>query len=320
MSRLVSLISIVLGIGLVVVCLSYSFFDRAEEGEHITDRFRTTMSEPGLRALDANFQTIKGLGDGFLNQAAPNLARALHVTPARFETFAKANFPAVGQAYDAVPPAIALVDPVIPRLQASRKDFERVDHIPGLGLPITAVPWMMVIAGGLLVLAGLLGLARPGPLAMVAVLLIALGMVVLPFALSLTDKAAAADRIVKVGDASLSRQAADTATATVALLDRLVPEVQTKVIPALAARLHSTPDQLAADIARDYPGVAKGLRDWPKISPSAAQLAANQRASVREAAAMDGLPFKALPWFVIGPGIALLALFGVALIAGRRHQ
>jgi hypothetical protein len=140
MSRLVSLVAVFLGIGLVVVCLAYSFFDRAEGGEQITDRFRTTMSEPGLRALDANFQTIKGLGDGFLGQAAPNFARALRVTPAQFEAFAKANFPAVGQAYDAVPPAIALVDPVIPRLEASRRDFEQVDDIPGLGLPIVAVP------------------------------------------------------------------------------------------------------------------------------------------------------------------------------------
>jgi hypothetical protein len=177
---------------------------------------------------------------------------------------------------------------------------------------------MMVIAGGLLVGVGLLGLARPGPLPLVAVLLIALGMVAVPFALSLPGKAAAADRIVKVGDASLSRQAADTATATVALLDRLVPEVQTKVIPALSARLHSTPDQLAADIARDYPGVARGLRDWPKIAPSAAHLAADQRASVHEAAAMDDLPFKALPWFVIGPGIALALLSAGALRATRR--
>jgi hypothetical protein len=320
MRRLVSVLAVACGIGLVVVCLSYSFFARASDGDHITDRFRTTMSAEGLVALDANFQTIKGLGDGFLEQAAPAFAKQLGMTPAQFEAFARANFPVVGEAFDAVPPAIALVDPVIPRLKASREDFEKVDDIPGLGLPIPAVPWMMVLVGGLLVMAGILGLAQPGTLPTLAVLLIALGMIVVPFALSLTSKAAAADRIVKVGDASLSRQAADTATATVDLLNRLVPEVQTKVVPALAARLHTTPAALGAAIARDYPGMAKGLQDWPKIAPSAAALAANQRASVDEAAAMDDLPFTALPWFVIAPGIALALLASAALLVGRENR
>jgi hypothetical protein len=77
MRRLVALLAVLVGIGLVGVCLSYTFFDRASGGEHITDRFRTTMSAEGLVALDANFRTIKGLGDGFLDQAAPAFARAL---------------------------------------------------------------------------------------------------------------------------------------------------------------------------------------------------------------------------------------------------
>jgi hypothetical protein len=151
----------------------------------------------------------------------------------------------------------------------------------------------------------------------VAIGVVALGMIVVPFALNLTSKAAAANRIVKVGDISLSRKAADTATATVALLDRLVPEVQTQVVPALAKQLHTTPEALSQKIATDDPEIAKGLRDWPKISPTAAQLAANQRASVHEAAAMDGLPFRALPWFVIGPGILLALLAGVTLARKR---
>jgi hypothetical protein len=137
-----------------------------------------------------------------------------------------------------VPPAIALVDPVMPRLEASHDDFQRVDGIPGLGLPIQAVPWMMVIVATLLIAAGLAGRAGGGGLPTAAIAVIGVGTVAVPFALSLTKKAAAADRIMKVGAISLSGKAADTATQTVAILNALAPAVQTKM--ALPGRSFST--------------------------------------------------------------------------------
>lgn len=314
MRRILAAVAILVGIGLVVVTLSYSFFARASGGQHITDRFRTTMSTAGLHQLVTNFGVIKGLGDQFIDQATPAFAHQLSMSTPAFKRFAAANFPAVGRAYAEVPPAIALVGPVNPRLFASHDDFQRVDDIPGLGLGIPAVPWMMVIVAALLVPGGLAALALPrSRLPIAAITIVGVAMIVVPFALSLPTKAAAAARIVKVSDVALSRTAATTATETVALLNALVPEVQTKVVPALAQRLHTTPAKLGAAIARDYPDVARGLREWPSIAPSAEVLSANQRASVAEAAAMDGLPFRALPWFVIGPGIVLTAVGAVAL-------
>jgi hypothetical protein len=52
------------------------------------------------------------------------------------------------------------------------------------------------------------------------------------------------------------------------------------------------------------------------IAPSAAAPAADQRATVHEAAAMGGIPFKALPWFVIAPG-SLLSILAGTLAPGR---
>ena len=319
MRRIVAVVAIAVGIGLVVVTLSYSFFARATGGQHITDRFRSTMSTAGLQQLVTNFGVIKGLGNQFIDQAAPAFAHQLGMTPQEFERFASANFPAVGRAFREVPPAIALVGPVNPRLVASHSDFQKVDDIPGLGLGIPAVPWAMVIVAALLVAAGIAGLLiRRSRLPTAAIAVVGVGMIVVPFALSLTDKAAAAARIVKVSDVAVSRKAANMATETVAVLNALVPEVQTKLVPALAQRLHTMPAKLSAVIARDYPDVAKGLREWPSIAPSAEALTANQRASVAEAAAMDGLPFRALPWFVIGPGILLTVLGGIAPLLESR--
>ena len=215
MRRAVAVLAVVFGLGLIAVDLSYSFFARAAGGEHITNRFRTTMSPQGLAALDANFATIKGLGNQFIDEAAPAFAKQLGMSQADFATFVGENFPATAKALTALPPAIALVDPVIPQLKASRQDFHQVDTIPGLGLPIQAVPWMLVIVAALLIAAGLLALLASRRRAILAIAVISAAMIVLPFARSLPKKASAADRIVKIGDVSLSRKAADTATATV---------------------------------------------------------------------------------------------------------
>jgi hypothetical protein len=233
----------------------------------------------------------------------------------QFKSFAAARFPAVGRAYNEVPAALALVGPVNPRLVASSADFKRVDDIPGLALGIPAVPWMLVIVAAVLIVLGVAGLAFAGSvLPTVGIARTAVAVIAVPFALSLPEKASAAARIVKVSDVALSRKAATTATGTVALLNALVPEVETKLVPTLATLLHTSPANLAATIARRYPAIDTGLRQWPTIAPSAEKLSANQRASVDEAGAMDGLPFRALPWFVIGPGILLGPLAGTALL------
>jgi hypothetical protein len=42
--------------------------------------------------------------------------------------------------------------------------------------------------------------------------------------------------------------------------------------------------------------------------------------AVHEAAAMGGIPFKALPWFVIAPGSLLSILAGIGTLAPGRSM
>jgi hypothetical protein len=65
--------------------------------------------------------------------------------------------------------------------------------------------------------------------------------------------------------------------------------------------------------------VAKGLSAWPSIKPGAVHLVGLQRASVADAANMR-LNFKALPWYILGPGIALLIAALLALMIDGRGE
>ena len=87
-------------------------------------------------------------------------------------------------------------------------------------------------------------------------------------------------------------------------------------MPQTAARLHESPAQLNAQIARGYPAVARGLAAWPSIRPGALQRSRDQVASERDFANIDGIDVRALPWAVIAPGI--LMLLGGALGLVRR--
>jgi hypothetical protein len=117
---------------------------------------------------------------------------------------------------------------------------------------------------------------------------------------------------------ALSPKAAETATQTVAVVDATVKEVEGKMVPALAARLGTTPAAVNAEIAKQFPDVATGLAQWPRIRPGAADLAARQRATVTAFAAGDGAPFRTLPWLVIGPALVVALMCGTALV--RRPQ
>jgi hypothetical protein len=65
------------------------------------------------------------------------------------------------------------------------------------------------------------------------------------------------------------------------------------------------------------------LAVWPSIRPAGFALARGQVASIRDAARIDGLDVRAVPWVVIGPGISVLIAGLLALslpTAVRPHE
>jgi hypothetical protein len=318
MRKIVASVAVVGGVGLIVLSFALSLFPRAAAGQRVLDRFRPTMSVSGLHSLATNFGTMGGAIDQFINETSPRLARELRMTPAQFAAYEQQSFPAVSAAVKGIPPLVAFVSPVNAQLQGLHPQFAAVDSLPFLGLPLTTIPWILIALG--VVVVGVAGwILRAGdrrPLAAAAVL--GLAMLVLPLALSYPSKASDAKRVQTVGRVALSQAAVNGATKANLLIDGLVTEVSTTMVPAVAHRLGVTGAQLTATIAHDYPKVAEGLAAWPSIKPGAIQLVAVQKASVHDAVRMNGLGFKPLPWYIMGPGIALLIAAAAAWMTDRR--
>jgi hypothetical protein len=320
MRKLVATVAVVCGLGLVVVPFALSLFDRAPAGERVTNRFRSTLSTNGLHDLAANFGTMGAMVDQFIHQASPQLARKLHMTPGQYNAFVAQQFPAVAAGVKGIPPLVAFVTPVAAQLEALNPQFKSVDSLPFLGLPLTTVPWILLAIGAALIGLGVVIWRTRSRVPLILAAVLGLAMIVLPLALSYPRKASDATKVAAVGKVALSPRAAAGAQTANRLIDNTVTQVKTEMIPALAQRLHVSTAAFEQSLATNYPAVAKGLAAWPSIKPGAVDLVRRQVASVSDAAKLNGLDFTPLPWYIMGPGIALLLTGGIALTLSSRPE
>jgi len=242
--------------------------------------------------------------------------RRLHITDRQFGAFVARDYPRVVAGVTGIPPLLAFVTPVAAQLEALHPQFAAVDSLPFLGLPLTSVPSILLAMGAALVALGIVVLTTRGRGPLVVAAGLGLALVVIPLALSYPSKASDATKVAAVGRVALSPKAAAGAQKANQLIDGMVTQVNTEMLPGLATRLHVSQTALEASIARDYPAVAKGLLAWSTIKPGAVELVRRQVASVRDAETLNGLDFTPLPWYVMSPGIALLIAGLAALLTG----
>lgn len=314
MHRIAAVVAIVAGVGLIAVTLALSLFPRTAGAERVTDTFRPAMTEQGLAKVATDFGTVRDGGQQLLNGVVPTFRRKLGMSPAEFNAFLGKNFPAVAVAAPKLPGYNSYVGGYIKRLKANRDNFEAADSLPGAGLPITATPWLIVAVGALLVLAGAAGLRSTGQAGVLAILLLGVLMVAAPLVLSLPSKASDAKDIVVVGRDGLSQQKAALAKTGAREVDNAVREINGKLLPALAARLKTPPAALNRQLGSSFPATAKFLKAWPEsLGAVGFAIAANQQARVDDFAKANKIPFKALPWILIAPGILVALLGALAL-------
>jgi hypothetical protein len=316
--RVVACVALVAGIALIVTPLALSLFPRAYAGERMADNFRQTMSPEGV----AMQQSVLGLVGEVVKEydsASTSFATKLGISRPAYDRFVAANYPAVATAAKQIGPVAAnVVAPVMTQLKKIQPKWDQVTRIPGLGLPIAAAPWMLLLTGVALALLGVAGLFRPTRAVTVAILALGVGMTVAPFALSIPQKTSDTSEVLKVGRVALSRFAITSSHRGALIFDGMVGQLKANMLPDLGRRLRTPLADLDATIARDYPSIATGLREWPGIAANAFALTAAQAASYRDFKKVDGIGYGGMEWIAIGPGIVLLLLAGGALWTDRR--
>ncbi len=319
LTRIASIGAVLTGVTLIVVTFALSLFPRAYAGERVSDNLRAVMSPSGVKGQQAAFALVGGFVGDYVARGAPLFARDLHMNSTQYASFVAANYPAVAYGVKEIPPAAKnVVGPVVAQAAKLQPKYDRVTHIPGLGLPIAAAAWMLVLAGLLLIGVGGAGLLRPRIGIAAAIAALGAGMIVVPLALNLPAKASDSGPVLKLGRVAVSQQAATAAHTTALAVDDMVSTMRFGMIPGIAARAHTTRAALDGAIAHQAPGMAKGLREWPSLAATAYSLTQLQQLSVDDFKKVDGIGYSGLEWVAIGPGIALLLLGGAALLVRRR--
>lgn len=320
MRKAVAVIALAAGLSLLSLPLAYSLFDRTAEAERILDRFEfLTLNGNPARYL-AEAETTRAGSAELVDQAIPRLASEAGIAESEFDSFVRKSFPALAIALREVPEADEFSVRYSEQLAAVDGSFQSVYDIPTSSLPLTAVPWLFLVAGLACLTAGLAALRTTGRAALLALLALGGFMVLAPLALGAPAKSADGEDVKDFASRGLTPPAASAAHDASTALDALVEETGDRTLPQLARRRGVTESDLNQELERDFPAAAKLLAEWDVIGPRLSRLAGAVSVSVQDFRSARKMPISAPVWLLLGAGLAMSTSAGIALVREQREQ
>ncbi len=163
-------------------------------------------------------------------------------------------------------------------------------------------------------------------IALGAMVVIGAFLIVFPLATNLPGKSSATGDMMTAFRPQMATTALAQGVTDGQVMAAMGQQLNTQMLPALAAQLHMTPTQLSAFLASNYPAVGKGLAEFGTILPFFGNLNATMQAQQSNFQLADQIPTGFMPptsmtWLFVVPGgvLVLFGLFGLALPrSGRR--
>lgn len=319
MRKVAAVVGIVAGIFLLIIPFSLSLFSRTSHAEQLTNRFRPVFTAQGVATLRQDFNTFSAAGAQLTNATLPGLAKALDVTPSQLNTLLAQKFPDVAAGVTQLPTINANFNQLVTLVEQDQTKFHSTDMIPVSWLPKTAVPWIYIVIGALLVLAGGACLWRPtGRGALAALAIVGAIAVGLPIGASFFSKVSAAHNVVADLRVPLSPAGAATAQAQLLVVERMGSQLTGQLLPALATELHMTPAQLDSFLAANFPAVTAAVTHFGQLTTEFNSVVGKLTASTGDYRSVSRIPFPSLPWLLLAPGAVCLLLAALGLLRPER--
>lgn len=302
MRRIPAVVAAVTGIVLIVGIFAMSSFSRASAGEDLIVDARPSVDKNGIVRFRSDLDTLKAGADDVVQRVFPAFAAELGMTEAEFEAKVRSDHPALVHAF--INEGAAILDAIeagVSNLEAHQSDFEAADDIPVPGSPITVMPWFGLLLGLGLIALGAWAWRRPGRKPAAAIAAVGLAMVALTLVTGLPDKTQKAERLIdslNITDevAATTRQQFDTATMGAAELQPFLAE--------FADALDETPDQFAATLDSDFPGLANVLGDTQLFDRIEGEVEYRED-HVEEFADVKDAPIEMAAWAFVALGLVV---------------
>jgi hypothetical protein len=314
----IAVLMILLGVAFIGVTLAVNLFKVGTSFEGLTDGFRPIMTEQTIDLARQDVATLGAAGTEFQTKLAPAMAAQLDLTPAQLTAMFSTQFPKTMAGVSALPAMVPTFDGLVTTIDQQRPLFRSADAIPTKDLPSTTLPWTLLAVGvGVLALGAYTWFA-PRRGAEAAVVVGAL-LVAAPFMLSLPQKAADADQMNSNLKPVYTQQLITDANSALATVQAMGTEMQTTMLPALAAQLKMQPAELQAFLGQSFPATAKALTDMPDAMRRFTMLVSTFQQNLSDYKVLKPVTLEPIVWFMIGGGALLLVLGAGDLFLTRKR-
>ena len=304
---------ILVGVVFIVVTLINNLFAVGPAFEEMITDFRPLLAEESLNTARADVAVLEAAGEEFQTAVAPGMAQALGMTPEEFAGMVQGQYPAVAQGMQALPEITATFSGLIDTLDSQRALFESADAIPTNDLPATTVPWIITISALLAIAIGVM-LFMPGRVWPIAAIVLGAGLVITTFALNLPQKAADADELNENLSTIYTQELIDGATGSLAIVGAMGEEMQTKMLPDLAAALGMSPDELNAFMGENFPATAAAMQSMPESLPRFDGFVGTFAMNLDNYETIQPVSFTPIIWMMVIGAILILLAGGYCII------
>lgn len=314
--RIAAVVTMVVGVVLLISTFANNLFEVGPDFEEMIDDFRPMLAEESIETARVDLTMLGSVGTEFETAIVPALSQQLGMTPEDFAGFVGSNFPDVSAGIQALPQIVPTFNGLVDTLDSQRDLFESADAIPTESLPATTVPWSLMFAGIALFLAGGL-MYKPGWLGIAVAGGLSVLIVVATLVLSLVPKASDADQLNENLQPIYTAELVSQAQGSLGVVEAMGTQMQTEMLPALAAQLEMSNEQLNGFLGENFPATAQALATMPDALERFGGLTSNFDNNLDNFETIKPVAFSPIIWtLLIGGVVALLASIVAAVGPG----
>ncbi len=265
MQRRIAAIGIlVVGLALIAVPIVNDLFTVAPAFEELTDGFRdTVMSEEAVAQARSDVAALGAVAEEFETAVVPTLAATLQMEPATFIAFIGEQYTAVATGVAALPDVAAQFTQVLDLIESQQQNFADADAIPTESLPVTTVPWGIVLVGVAAVAVAVVMMVK-GRLGAILAIVLGAAVVIGTFALSFISKSEAADDLNEAFLPFYTGELVTQSEGALIVVGAMGQEMQTAMLPGLGEQLGMSTDEVQVFIGENFPATGGALAALPE--------------------------------------------------------
>lgn len=308
--KAVAVFVMLVGATFIAMTLIVNLFSVGPSFERLTDGFRPVMTQQSISTARQDIARLDGAGTELRTTLLPALATQLRLTPQQMTGMMQTQYPAVAAGVVALPTIVPSFNGLVTTLDQQRDLFVSADAIPTKNLPATTLPWALLVVGVVVFGLGIYTWYTPRAGAVVAVI-VGAALIAVPLILSLPQKAADADQLNANLKPVYTQQLITQAGGALSTLNAMGTQMQTKMLPALAAQLKMSPTAFQAFVGENFPQTAAALKTLPDSLGRFQNLVATFRSHLGDYKTLKPVELAPIVWTMIAGGIALMFIGGV---------